>query len=534
MVLLLPTIAWAVPPVPCQGCAPLLFARFSAPPGLNVTFFQGCPQPREFDVPVTVGLRPGYIYRVKLTGIPGRPELVLFPSVEVRGTLSLPKIIRASDHPAPVVFTNDDFDRVMRGALITKVIFLEDPEQALATATRPDQPLELEVPAGLDPLTESRSHGRPLLVIRLGERDYREEELARQAIPGTLSLPGDKYLPPPALKPCIPWACVPIIDPILGPKPCEEECLHDGGDCGERVGLDRNGAVHGLDPSDTVSAYSDSRGRRRLAISNRVCLCVPRFVVLRGVLALLDHQSVVGVGEAEAVQAQIKVEARMPSLVAQQQEQLAALRGRQRSSGTIASLNLERLDAVALLKAVHIDIGVAEALGTSRLEQLTMEQRTRLVRQIEFARQFIQPYGVRGVEQVSQGPVVVGRLQGVNVVSNVQEVRDLNSSCEEPPRLPDQPLHLYKWASTRSAQVGDVVTFFLKYANHGGQPISDVAVSDSLTGRLEYVTGSSRSNRDAVFTTLENRAGSLLLHWEVSGPLQPGQSGVVSFQARIR
>jgi uncharacterized repeat protein (TIGR01451 family) len=79
-----------------------------------------------------------------------------------------------------------------------------------------------------------------------------------------------------------------------------------------------------------------------------------------------------------------------------------------------------------------------------------------------------------------------------------------------------------------------VVTFMLKYSNHGGKPITDVAVTDSLTTRLEYVPGSSQSDRPAVFTTQPNEAGSSLLRWEITGRLLPGQSGVVRFQARIR
>ena len=86
----------------------------------------------------------------------------------------------------------------------------------------------------------------------------------------------------------------------------------------------------------------------------------------------------------------------------------------------------------------------------------------------------------------------------------------------------------------RPAQVGDVVTFFLKFSNHGGQPINNVAVSDSLTGRLEYIPGTARADRDTVFTTQTNEAGSAVLRWEVSGVLLPGESGVVSFQARVR
>jgi hypothetical protein len=67
-----------------------------------------------------------------------------------------------------------------------------------------------------------------------------------------------------------------------------------------------------------------------------------------------------------------------------------------------------------------------------------------------------------------------------------------------------------------------------------GQPITDVIVSDSLTTRLEYVWDSSKSDREATFTTQMNEAGSAVLRWQVAGTLQPGQSGVITFQARVR
>jgi uncharacterized repeat protein (TIGR01451 family) len=89
-------------------------------------------------------------------------------------------------------------------------------------------------------------------------------------------------------------------------------------------------------------------------------------------------------------------------------------------------------------------------------------------------------------------------------------------------------------ADRQSAQVGDVVTFHLKFSNHGGKPMTDVAVSDSLTGRLEYVPESAKSSRDAVFLMQENEAGSVILRWEISGKLLPGQHGIISFQARVR
>jgi uncharacterized repeat protein (TIGR01451 family) len=77
-------------------------------------------------------------------------------------------------------------------------------------------------------------------------------------------------------------------------------------------------------------------------------------------------------------------------------------------------------------------------------------------------------------------------------------------------------------------------TFLPKYSNHGGKPITDVAVTDSLATRLEYLPGSAQSDRLAFFTAQLNEAGSLILRWKITGWLMPGQSGVVRLQLRVR
>jgi uncharacterized repeat protein (TIGR01451 family) len=183
-----------------------------------------------------------------------------------------------------------------------------------------------------------------------------------------------------------------------------------------------------------------------------------------------------------------------------------------------------------------MDIGPADLLGTKSLDKLTLEQRAQLKKQLAFAQQMSEPYGLVGVGQVDVGPRAVGRVRGTKVVSQLQEVRDLTVTCHEAPipPPPGKPLVLHKWADRQAAKVGDVVTFFLRYSNQGGQPITDVAISDSLTPRLLYVPGSAKSDHDAVFTLQENEAGSVILHWEISGSLLPNDRGVVSFQARVR
>jgi uncharacterized repeat protein (TIGR01451 family) len=370
----------------------------------------------------------------------------------------------------------------------------------------------------------------------MGQRQFTPEEMERQAIPGTMLLPGESTLSPPATQPCIPMEGALLFDPILGPRCPEEECLQDGGDGGQPAGIDGDGRLQGLDPADTIAEYSDSRGQRRIAVSNRVCICVPRFVIVRGEVGLAGVSAQVGPGDTTLVERRQFFETRQGSENTQQTEHLAGMRVRQRLSAAFNSEILGRVNRLEVLHGYHMDIGPADLLGTKALIKLTRAQRARLQKQIEFAQQMSEPYSLGGIAQVELGPQAVGRVQGLKVVGSLQEVRDLTVTCHEAPvpPPPDKPLVLHKWADRQSAKLGDVVTFFLRFSNQGGKPITDVAVSDSLTPRLEYIPGSAKSDRDAVFTLQQNEAGSVILHWEINGSLLPGSRGVVSFRARVR
>ena len=115
--------------------------RFQGPEGVVVEVLGPNPEP----VPVgdgkglaTVGLRVGVGYRLRLTNLPERPGAELYPVVEVVGHLHRPPGIDPAKFPIRVVFSLDDiFDAVDRGRLVTQVVYLEDPEQAL-----PDRPAQ--------------------------------------------------------------------------------------------------------------------------------------------------------------------------------------------------------------------------------------------------------------------------------------------------------------------------------------------------------------------------------------------------------
>jgi uncharacterized repeat protein (TIGR01451 family) len=458
------------PQPPAHGPSPVLYVRLIGPSGLHVTLFQGAQGGTEYAAPIDVGLRPGYIYRIKLTGLPGHPNDALYPTLEVRGSLVMPPGLHAADFPAPLVFSKEDIDKVMASGFLTKVLVLEHPDQAMPNASQKDHPLEIDVASEREAISEARVRGRPMLILRWGERTITSDELARESIPGTMLLPDQQTLPPASAAPCVPWTGMIFCDPIIGCKPPEEECLHDGGDIGPRAGLNALGQLGGLNPTDTVAVYADSRGKKHIAVSNRVCICVPRFVVLRTINFPAGVGTALTVEHTDQTTTQLEVRTRQKPDLAQQNEKLRVMASRERPSGSEIFI------------------------------------------------------GTKDYAQFQGGAIAFGFVEGHAVIGSITKA----------PEGPDLPLYLCKSADKQSAQVGDVITFTIKYSNVGGKTITGVVVSDSLTGRLEYIPNSAKSDRHTTFTTEPNEAGSVILRWAVTGALPPGQIGIVTFQARIR
>jgi uncharacterized repeat protein (TIGR01451 family) len=522
-------------PVPMllPGGAPLVYTTFVGPANMQVGIFHGNAAGRFYPTTSVFGMRPGYLHRVELLNPPGHPGLALFPTLEIRGTLYLPQKLRASSYPAAISFTAEEIDRVLAGAFITKVIYLEDPEKAFPVATTIDRPVEIEAFRGEDPLVAAQDRGRPMIIVRLGSRQLEAAEMAQQTQPGLVLTPDQTKLERPPIAPYIAVLSWALIDPIAGPRPPVEECLKDGGDRGLAVGFDNEGHLHGLDPSDTVAEYKDVAGRKQLAISNQVCLCVPRFGVVRAVTVPAGYQNLESLDARNTALAQQNVVIKSPSLMTEQSLPPLAIGKRERPSVAIATEFTNPLIRVDVLVARHQFTESEIAFLATPLHELTAEQKLEFRKQVEVAYQLSTRRSVAAVEGV-EGPAVVGRVNELKTITTLQEVRDFMACCNDKIEVPAKPLQLCKWAAQKEYHIGDIVTFHLKYSNLGGKPITDVAVSDSLTARLEYVPGSAKSDRDAVFTLQQNEAGSAIVRWEVRGVLQPGQSGLVTFQAKIR
>jgi hypothetical protein len=103
--------------------------------------------------------------RLKLSDVPNRPGLALYPSVEVMPAGPKTAAFVANTF-ATLKFTGEDFEQVAAGRLVTKVIYLKGAEGADA-----DEIASPRLEPGVDPVAEAGKRGQVLLVVRLGGID---------------------------------------------------------------------------------------------------------------------------------------------------------------------------------------------------------------------------------------------------------------------------------------------------------------------------------------------------------------------------
>ncbi len=114
----------------------------------------------------------GAIYRLRLSNVPGRPGIELFPTLEIAPVTPRTDAYLAHS-PIPVQFTAEDFDQVTSGNFVTKVVYLPDPEfQELALAGV-ETLVSTRLGPGVDPIAEADDRGSILAILRMGNKDLR-------------------------------------------------------------------------------------------------------------------------------------------------------------------------------------------------------------------------------------------------------------------------------------------------------------------------------------------------------------------------
>jgi hypothetical protein len=146
--------------------------RFGEPERMRITWFgPGGQSDVVLTTPARYNFPQGGIYRLKLSNIPGRGDIDLYPTLEV-----VPATAKTAAYLAhssvPVSFTDEDLEQVLAGNFLVKVIYLPDPAfQDLAAVAGPAEVISTRLEPGMDPIAEARRRGEILAIIRLGNID---------------------------------------------------------------------------------------------------------------------------------------------------------------------------------------------------------------------------------------------------------------------------------------------------------------------------------------------------------------------------
>jgi len=510
--------------------------RFQGPPGLSVEVLAPTPTPVSIGDGqgiITVGLVRGMGYRLRVGNIPERPGAELFPVIEVVGHLHRPVDIDPGKYPIRVVFNQDDLDdAVDRGRLVTKVLYLEDPDQAIPFRMAKDQVSVLTISPSEPPLRVASALGRPMAIVRLGGRRPAAEDLDPSAI-GDLALDWaaglgkDRcpYLQQDGSQCGLPCGPVCVVQPApKRPILPRDEFLCDGGDRGIPAAPTNSGRISGVDPRDAVLRFDigvSGVQTSRILPTNVVCIYAPRFAEVRVSTGTNENVEVQipnsRIAIDKAAQARLIVPPRR--LVQNQAAELA--RARARASGMNGRVMTDE----------DSNFRGAAGYDGSRLAAINQQkQAAELARTRQKPGQLKEKIALVGIK-TAESPVITGISESASEAVKVWGPQAMTGV--EPP--PDRPgLAVVKRVSNTEAEPGDTITYAIIYRNMGNTPIRKVVIVDSLLPRLEYKKGTAKGPPGTGFATAVNRVGSTELRWELPDALPPGVVGHVSFDVIVR
>jgi uncharacterized repeat protein (TIGR01451 family) len=140
----------------------------------------------------TVATSIGPIYQVRIKGEFRTRTFDLFPTLEMVSCLNPPAELQLR-FPVLVAISEDDIEQALAGRLVTKVIYVENPETALPYRQLCNgHQAFFDVTDLEDPIKTASRLGRPIAILRLGTRQPSDEEMSYSsatAIPLTVFPP---------------------------------------------------------------------------------------------------------------------------------------------------------------------------------------------------------------------------------------------------------------------------------------------------------------------------------------------------------
>lgn len=143
--------------------------EFKLPTQGTITVYHGSPDnPFHHPAPATIGMMVGRVYRVRLSEMPEYPGAELYPTIEILDRIH-PEGKFIDAFPIPVEITPDEIEIALQDRMVTKVIYLEQPD--IASPFEQEQAIRTEdLPVTANLLKEADERGRPVAILRLGGR----------------------------------------------------------------------------------------------------------------------------------------------------------------------------------------------------------------------------------------------------------------------------------------------------------------------------------------------------------------------------
>ncbi|NQV24609.1 MAG: hypothetical protein HQ518_09600 [Rhodopirellula sp.] len=137
--------------------------------GGDVTVYHGRPvQETTHRSPAQLGVSLGHLYRLRVSNMPDLPGVEIYPTIEIIDRLH-PPAGKKHDFPIPVYIDRDDIDSAINGNLVTRVVYIEQPQLAAPFALDDSTRVRTLLPAQ-NVLEQADRYGRPAVIVRIGGR----------------------------------------------------------------------------------------------------------------------------------------------------------------------------------------------------------------------------------------------------------------------------------------------------------------------------------------------------------------------------
>ncbi len=525
--------------------------RFENPIGATIEIASGSGLV-SVPVPGQVGLALGQTYRLRVSAIPDKPNVIVYPTIRLIGYVMPPAQVDPVEYPIPIHFLDRDFADAAEGRLVSNVVFLEDPVSAVPLKYPAGELPIVDIAPNDDALKRASSLGRPVVFIQLGNRvplDGRIENgpgnppvymipasLRTHAVGATMGImpaSGQNHAvtahacgPAAGSQASRPACC--LKDSVIRlpykvhPRMPHDEYLCDGGDEIPYAHFTAYDTITAVGAGEAVAQFSRPGERPRLVASNQVCVYAPRFGLVRSSAVSIAEHHLDGPRGVDHRLRRASVENRISPDQRTQKDKTLALRRREQLGSVAMREPLGALDELRMIAAVYRDEGSDRVFGQIGTGKLGQSDEARIAMTLQTAKAWSRDQYPMYTAIKEGGGQITGTLQ----TGEIQQIK-------QPFRKPGDLL-IWKTVSVQNARQGDVIEFAIYYRNTGQRSIENVSIIDSLTTRLEYVPDSAKTDRRAIFTAAQNDVESSELRWDISDPVPAGQQGVVWFQAQVR